>query len=168
MPEMTPPEPSRELLKRVHSRIVSDLRPSFFTICWKSGAAVTLGGFLSLSLCGQFGIGLTHASMHLNHHLHEHTQNLSSALLCGFFFAFLPPLILRLFCSSVQFRVITRRSPQAAIVWFFGLGVFLAHHGETGAQILFFAIWCGATAITFFAVSWLIDRVTSRSELALR
>jgi len=147
-----------ELAEAVRARILSDMRPSLPAIYLKSGLAVVLGGAASLLVCGQFGLGITHVAMHLNNQFHGHVDDLGSALGCGIIFALIPPCFLRLLCSPLQFQILTRRSLHAAFVWIVGLGGVLAHHGDTGIQILAFVIWCVAASGTFWFVARLINR----------
>lgn len=147
-----------KLSKDVKSRIMADMRPRPLTILWKSGLAVLAGGLLSLLACGQFGVGITHAALHFNQELHTHGTSIGSALLCGIAFALIPPFFLRLFCSSLQFRFIIRKSPAFAMVWLVGLGAVLAHHGQTAVELAVFVLWATASVTTFVAVARFIDR----------
>jgi len=155
-------EAPEALSEEVRIRIVKDMEPSLLTIYWKCGLAVVLGGAISLLVCGQFGVGITHAAWHFNNELHAHIHDFGSALTCGIVFALIPPFILRLLCSPLQFRKMTRKSFHAAIVWFVGLGGALAHHGDVGASILMFVLWSVATLATFIGMSRLIDRVAGK------
>lgn len=150
-----------ELAERVKSRILKDMRPRPLTIYLKSGLAVVIGGALSLIVCGQFGVGVTHAAMHFNNQLHHHAHDHASALMCGIAFALIPPFILRLLCSPLQYRVVVRK-PHVALLWFVGLGFILAHHGDVAIEIMEFGLWSVASIVTFQIVSLVIDRFASR------
>ena len=145
------------LAQRVKDQIVRDMKPSLWTLSWKSGFSVVLGGTLSLLVCGQFGVGITHAAMHINNELHAHGHDHFPALLFGIAFALIPPFILRLICTSLQYRVITRK-PAAAFAWFVGLGLMMAHQGEVAFEAMTFVLWSAACAGTFQALSRIIDR----------
>lgn len=157
---------SKELSELVRIRILKDMQPGIFTIYLKCGLAVLLGGSVSLFVCGQFGVGITHAALHFNNQLHAHVHDFGAALACGASFALTPPFILRLLCSSLQFRVMTRKSFDAALVWFVGLGTLLAHHGEMGTHILMFVLWSLAAIVTFMGLSRLIDRMAGNGSVS--
>ena len=153
-----------ELAEQVQSRILKDMRPRPLTVYLKSGLSVVVGGALSLLVCGQFGVGITHAAAHLHLQLHQHGHDHVSALMCGIAFALIPPFILRLFCSPLQYRVVVRK-PHVALLWFVGLGFILAHHGEVAIELMEFALWCFASIATFQIVSLVIDRSAFRLVL---
>lgn len=150
-------ELSEKLSNEVQRRIIRDLRPSLWVVYLKSGLAVGAGGAISLLLCGQFGVGITHASLHLNNELHAHVHDFWGALACGVIFALIPPFVLRLLSSPLQFRLITRKSFHSALVWLVGLGAILTHHGETVVEFYGFLIWAGAAFFTFTLISRAID-----------
>ena len=150
-------EVPKQLSESVRQRIVRDMQPSLLLVYLKCGAAVILSGLISLLVCGQFGVGVTHAAHHLHHQLHSHISDLTSALATGAVFALLAPFILKLLCSPLQFRYIARRGYHAALVWFVGLGGFLAHHGDVGTEITTFVAWSMATFLTFQVGTRLID-----------
>lgn len=150
---------SEKLSASVREQILRDMRPSLAIIYLKSGLAVGLGGAISLLLCGQFGVGITHASLHFTNELHAHAHDFWGALACGIIFAIIPPFILRLLSSPLQFRLITRKSFHSSVVWLVGLGAILAHHGETIIEVYSFLIWAGGAFLTFMIISRIIDRV---------
>lgn len=148
-----------ELEASVRDKIRRDLHPSLRVVYLKSGLATVFGGALSLLVCGQFGVGVTHAAMHWNREMHGHVSDLASAVACGIVFAILPPFLLRLFCSPLQFRVITRRSAHAVVVWLVGLGAVLSHYGQSGLPFLEFVLWSAATIGTFLILSRAAERI---------
>ncbi len=151
-------EPSDQVAANTRKRILIDLRPSLLTLYFKCGVSVVVGGILALWICGQLGINISHASSHLRFELHSHVYGFGSALGCGVLLAILPPFILRMLCSPLQFRIFTRRGLHAPIVWFVGLGLGLAHHGEVAGQLFLFILWCLAALGTFVVVAHLIEK----------
>lgn len=159
-------EAPEALSEAVRIRIIRDMEPSLLTIYSKCGLAVLLGGAISLLVCGQFGVGMTHAAHLFNHTVHSHADDLGLALTSGIVFALVPPFILRLLCSPLQFRIVTRKNPNAAILWFIGFGAALAHHGDMGANIFVFGLWCAAALTTFVGLSRLIHRIAGKRLLS--
>lgn len=157
-------EVPEQLSQRVQSKVVRDISPSLWTVSWKSGSSVVFGGFISLLLCGQFGVSITHAAEHINQRVHAHSHDYVQALLFGIVFSLIPPFILRLLCSPLQYRVVTRK-PLVAFAWIIGLGAALAHHGHVTVEIIGFAFWAAASVATFKVLTQVIDR--SASHLVL-
>jgi len=141
----------------VHT-VLRDMRPSLPVLYGKSGLAVLVGGFLSLFVCGQFGVSVSSSALQL----HDHVGGLSCVIVCGVIFAVAPALILRLLCSPLQFKVITRQSFHVPVFWIVGIGGFLAYHGEQGRELMSFVIWSIAAVAMFEVISRVIDLVTAR------
>jgi hypothetical protein len=129
---------------RIRQIIAKDLAPPPHVVNIKLFFAVTIGGILSLTLCGQFGMGVTGWAEALSHRLHQTMSPLSCAIICGTLFAVFPTLLLRLFlCSPMQFRAILRQKLPTLSIWYGGAGTILAvysEHGQGADEILFWSI----------------------------
>lgn len=159
-------ELSDSVSESVRNRLLKDMRPGAATVYLKSGLAVILGGALSLIVCGQFGVGITHAALHFADQFHTHGTSVRSVLMCGVAFAILPPFVLRLICTPLQFRFLTRNTFAPALIWLVGLGAVLAHHGETAVEAFRFGLWAMAAFGTFSFVARLIDLLVPSWQLS--
>lgn len=149
------------------SRVAQDLKPSLRTVHLKVGLAAILGGLLSLTVCGQFGIGWTSFAEAFSEKVHTTMDPIACALLCGGLFAIFPATLLRLLCAPMQFRTIVRRRFGALAIWFGGFGGALVYHGHHGNDAPQFAAWIFAALLAFVGLSYLFDRLVPTLDLGL-
>lgn len=142
---------------RIRQVIARDLAPSARVVNIKLFLAVTVGGVLSLTICGQFGMGVTGWAEALSHRLHQTMSPLFCAIICGTLFAVFPTLLLRLvLCSPLQFRAILKRKFMTLSMWYGGAGTVLAvtsEHGQGVDEIIF---WSIAAILTSYLLAGLM------------
>jgi hypothetical protein len=154
----------QSLASRIESYVMRDLEPPWFTAHLKVAIAASLGGLLSLFICGQFGIGFTESANAVNHAIHRGLGDIPCALFCGTLFSIFPVLVLRfVLCRPLEFRAIMQRRRQIVAVWFAGFGAIAATLGSHGSAAALLAIWVISALVAanvfayifyFFAPSW--------------
>lgn len=152
MPNERPPA---ALSEAVQELIRADLQPSQLQVHTKLSLAVMTGSLISLSLCGQFGYGVTHWAESLNHQMHQAMSPVTCAVICGVIYAVFPTVLLRIFlCSPLQFRVILRKHLPSVLLWYASVGSFLAYHGNHGQGAVELGSWILSALLTSHALSW--------------
>lgn len=135
-------EPPSHIQEAITRNALRDLEPPLLAVELKLGLSALVGGFLSLVVCGQFGLGVTSWADALNHNLHAHAGPIPCALICGVLFAVFPIGILRFLLSSpLQFRVLMRHHQVSLLLWFAGLGGLLTLFGEHSQGIMEYTAW---------------------------
>ncbi|MEZ4743441.1 MAG: hypothetical protein R3B45_13515 [Bdellovibrionota bacterium] len=147
---MAPNEISLTVSKAIQERILADLRPSRLSVYRKVALAMMAGGFISLTICGQFGIGMSPLARNFNLHLHA-ISPLACTIICATIFTLIPILILRLLSGYHLFNVITRQHSSFVSLWIFGFGVLLAYHGQLNSNLFLLMLWI-CTAILVFKI----------------
>lgn len=151
--------PKQQITKAIFSHVRKDLEPDEFVIAIKTGLAVFIGGFFSLLICGQFGLGITSFAQNNYHAFHHNTGTLVCAVICGGLFAIIPCIILRFLCSPMQFRVIIRRKWQAPAIWLVSCGSLLAYHGDFGNEYLSLIGWAIAAFLVYQILGLIMDQM---------
>jgi hypothetical protein len=158
---------SKNIDKLILSHVARDLAPSMPMVHLKVGLAAILGGLLSLTVCGQFGIGWTSFAEAFSEKVHTTMDPIACAMLCGGLFAVFPATLLRLLCAPMQFRTIVRKKFGALALWFGGFGGALVYHGHHGNDAPQFAAWIFAALIAFVGLSLLFEQVVPTLDLPL-
>lgn len=142
----------------VVTHVMKDLNPSWEVVWLKVVLAAVIGGFLSLFVCGQFGLGMTTFAQNFNSHLHHHTHPYVCAVICGGLFAIFPVTILRLLlCSPLQFKAIIQRHWYVLLIGFGGIGGFLESQGHHGVDFVTFSFWVFAALFVTYILSRLLN-----------
>lgn len=145
---------ANQIRESVVTHVMRDLNPSWEVVWLKVVLAAIIGGFLSLFICGQFGLGMTTFAQNINSLLHQHTHPYICALVCGGLFAILPVTVLRLLlCSPLQFRAIVQRRWYVLLIGFGGIGGFLESQGHHGVDFITFSVWVFAALLVAHIVS---------------
>ena len=150
---------SEHIDKRIRGIVMADLEPKRSTVYLKTGTSIAVGGVASLFICGQFGLGITGFAQDVNHNVHDHAGNIGCAIICGALFAILPAVVLRFFCSPLQFHVIVSKKWQPAALWLAIFGALLAHHGELGQKFVHFGFWLASAYLIYRIIGILIYKV---------
>jgi hypothetical protein len=125
-----------------------DLEPSQLAVHARVGLATLVGGFFSLVICGQFGLGVTRWADALNHQMHAHLDPLTCAVACGVLYAIFPIALLRFVLTPpLLFRVILKKHQPVLFLWFAGFGGLLTLMGDHGQGIFEYGAWVVAALI---------------------
>lgn len=139
---------------------MKDMNPSLATVNGKLALAVLLGGIISLSVCGQFGMGMTGWAEVLSHRIHEEMPPLVCASICGTAYAIFPTLLMRLvLCSPMQFQAIISKHFLAVSLWYLGIGYAMATYGEHGQKTDEIVFWTIAAVATNYVLSYLLRKL---------
>ena len=152
---METPSPATDQAIKKH--IYRDLRPNPWTLHGKLAAAYAAGTLASLSVCTQFGLGLTPWSKAMQMLLMELGQ-LGCIVACGFFFALFPLIALRVITPPLQFRVIWRQHSMALGGWFLLTELVLLGSAGFGAALLESLIWTASATATLWVGAFVFDR----------
>lgn len=156
-----------EYAERIRSRILKDMNPPLTLVNAKLALAVVLGGCMSLSICGQFGMGMTGWAEVLSHRIHAEMPSLACAAICGMVYAIFPTLVLRLLlCSPMQFQVILKKHFVLLTAWYFGVALALASYGQHGQQTEEVLFWTVAAVLTSYGVSYIMRTLLPRVTLS--
>jgi len=150
-------EVPKNIEENIKKMIYDDLDPSDMTSYTKSGAALFIGGALSLLLCGQFGMGLTPLAGSFSHTIHHGIGPLWCAAICGALFSIVPVFILRTLSRPLQFRALLRKKWQPQIIWTISIGTLLSYHGDFGFEFLAVVVWSMAAFVVFRSLGEVID-----------
>lgn len=146
-----------DVTARIRRAVEKDLSPSSLIVNLKLLLAVMVGGLISLSICGQFGMGVTGWAEALSHRIHETMSPLLCASICGTLFAVFPTFLLRfVLCSPLQFKVILKRKFMTLALWYGGVGMALAtygKHGQGASEILF---WSASALVTSYVLAGIL------------
>lgn len=156
---------SKNTDEMILSHVAQDLTPTLPVVHLKVGLSAILGGLVSLTVCGQFGIGWTSFAQTFSEKVHSNMEPIACALLCGGLFAVIPAILLRLACSPMLFRTIVRKKFAALALWFGGFGGSLVYHGHHGNDAAPFAAWIFAALIAFVGLSLLFERMLPSLDL---
>jgi hypothetical protein len=148
------------LTKEVNKTVRRDIDPTPFAVNFRIGAALILGGVLSLFFCGQFGFGFTELANSVHQFVHHAHGSFWCMVVCGFLFVLIPVLLLRLFCRPMMFRkIVTSRK----VILFFWLGLaefMLAFRGNYLPSWQDAVVWFIVAMFTLWGVSRLVDRMS--------
>lgn len=163
-------EVSAETQAAIRAPVARDLEPSPARVQAKVFAGIALGSAVSLSLCGQFGVGFTPWAKELQSAVVDLSIFVPCMMLCGMIFALFPVAVLRLLCRPLEFRAIMRRRPFSLFGWLLGFEVLLAWHSGFRESAADLAIWFAASVATFWLLGRSIDALSGRAQarLALR
>jgi hypothetical protein len=143
--------------EKIRQAVEKDLAPGSLMVNVKLLLAVMIGGLMSLSICGQFGMGVTGWAEALSHRIHETMSPLVCASICGTLFAVFPTLLLRLvLCSPLQFKVILKQKFMTLSVWYFGAGMALATYGKHGQGAWEILFWSVSAVLTSYVLAGLL------------
>lgn len=164
--------PSPQVEELVTDYVMRDLNPSWLAAHTKVAAAAVTGGFLSLLVCGQFGVGITPFATAFSDQVHSRMGSMTCAITCGTFFALFPVAVLRfVFCRPLQFKAIIRRRWPTLVLWFGGLGGIMASMGHHGNHLPEFLAWVSAailaTNVLARAMDWLAPAWTNQRLLRI-
>lgn len=143
--------------RKIREKVSRDLAPRSLVVHFKLFLAVTVGGLVSLTICGQFGMGVTGWAETLSHSLHEKMPPLLCAAICGTLYAIFPTLILRLFlCSPMQFRVILNRRILDLGLWYGSAGIGLSNYGRHGQGAVEILFWFLSALLTSYMLAMIL------------
>ncbi len=143
----------------IRANVARDLAPSRVVVQAKVAGSLGVGGALSLTLCGQFGVGLTPWADELHGAVMSLSTFVPCMVLCGIIFAVLPVIALRLSCRPLEFRSIMRRRPFSIVGWLLGFELLLAWHSGFSVDGLGLAAWFAASLVTIGVFGRLLDRL---------
>jgi hypothetical protein len=141
------------LRDRIFSSIIGDMQPSAPTVHMKVGASTIVGGFLSLTLCGQFGVALTPFAGAMEGQIMGLMGIIGCSATCGLIFALLPVVLLRALTSPMQFHVLTRHHWGAVMGWMVASGGLFFVVRNQGALIDLLS-WGLAAGAMYFSMAW--------------
>lgn len=147
---------SDKIRETIYRQVRADLCPSRTVVHAKVGAAVTVGGLLSLFLCGQLGLGLSTVANEVHHALMARVGFLGCTVTCGLLFAVVPVLVLRLVSSAMQFQVLFRKEWKAIVSWVVVFGAILAFQNDRSDPMWVLALWILAAVLSFKALAQLL------------
>lgn len=136
---------------KIYERVKKDLCPSRPTVHAKIGFSVSLGGLMSLFLCGQLGFGLTDFALQVHHLLMGTAGFWGCTFVCGILFAIVPVVALRLITSSMQFNVLVRNEWKAISGWILLFGGIIAYMNNQSDPVWTVFVW-GIAAISSFGL----------------
>mgnify|MGYP003331148076 CR=1 FL=1 len=100
---------SPKIADNVREYVKSDLEPSQKKVFAALSFAMIGGGFLSLGICGQLGLGLTTFSQSVYTILMTHTGMFFCSAICGSMFAIFPIGLLYFSCHPIFFRILMKK-----------------------------------------------------------
>jgi hypothetical protein len=149
--------------EQIYQRIKNDMQPPAWLVHTKVGASIAIGGFLSLFLCGQMGIGLSSLAHQVHAILMDFGGVWGCTAICGALFALVPALFLRLISSAMQYRIILKKKRPEIAGWIVAAGtVIVLQNGYTEA-LLPLTMWSIPAIATSLICGWLISRLSSLS-----
>ncbi|MFK7872810.1 MAG: hypothetical protein AB8C84_06505 [Oligoflexales bacterium] len=101
---MVAPKIDQTKVEEIYKYVHQDLHPSVWSVTWRLGLSIFLGGFLSMIFCGQFGLGLSRMAQDTMHMVHSRYGSIRCSILCGMIFTLAPIVILKGICSRFLFR----------------------------------------------------------------
>lgn len=149
--------PSSATELKIKAFVDRDLRPNRLYMHTKIACAFVLGGFLSLSICAQFGLGLTPWSFAIQGYL-MHFGAVVCIVACGVLFALFPLILLRLIHRPLQFRLLTRQFSTPLMVWLMATEFSLVMASGFNISRLEPLIWLASAAATIWLGTHIIDR----------
>lgn len=155
------PKVSDYIKENIYRAVKKDVDPSRLVVHSKVGASVAAGGALSLFLCGQMGLGLSPFAEKVHGLLMHYGGFLGCTVLCGFLFAIVPVLLLKLLTSSVQYLVILRQERPAIAAWVLAFGLYLVIRNQQSDFLLTIVLWGIPAIFSFYALGWLAHRFSS-------
>ncbi len=146
--------------QQVRDQILQDLDPPTLLVHTKVAVATLVGGFLSLAVCGQFGIGLTSFAEVFTDKMHDSMDPFMCALACGGLYAVFPVAVLRfLLAHPLQFKAIMQRRKMIVSLWFVGFGGTVAYFGHHGNTLLNFSAWIVAALVTAHVLTFVYSKI---------
>lgn len=146
--------------ENIYRRVQTDLCPSRPVVHGKIGAAVALGGLLSLFLCGQLGLGLSPVANSVHHALMAKVGFLGCTVTCGVLFAVVPVLTLRLISSAMQFQALIRKEWKAIVGWVVFFGAAVAFVNGRPDPIWVMMTWTLTAVASFKLLSLLLHQAS--------
>jgi len=147
----------------IYKAVKKDLEPGILSVLARIAASFAVGGLLSMFICGQFGIGFSEMARNLNHTMHHHAGPVVCSLFCGAVFAVLPVSLLRLSCSGVMFRKISRQYRIIPAGLLTGLAVVVYANNSVAEKLISMGAWAASGILTYYLLSALLDRVSALS-----
>lgn len=145
---------------RIYRKIMGDLDPHPLIVHAKLGSSIAVGGFLSLLLCGQFGLSLTPFAGAMHGQLMGLMGLVGCTVTCGLIFSFLPVLLLKVMSSPMQFYVLTRKKWGIVMTWMTGSGIlfFVLQSSITVDDLILWTLTAGGTFFIFAETLGLMSR----------
>ena len=159
--------PSSATELKIKTFVDRDLRPNPLSMHAKIASAFLLGGFLSLSICAQFGLGLTPWSFAIQEYL-MHFGAVGCIAACGVLFALFPLILLRLIHRPMQFRLLTRQYSTPLIAWLIATEFSLLVASGFNISRLEPLIWLASAAATIWLGTHAIDRFSAAQATPIR
>ena len=142
-------EVSDSIKEKIYSYVLADLNPSRFVVHAKIGFSVTLGGLLSLFLCGQLGFGLSSLAMSVHASMMNVAGFFGCTFVCGVLFAVVPVLTLKTISTGVQFCLLIRKEWRAIVGWNLAFGSILAYQSDRSDWLWILLVWLLAVVGSF-------------------
>jgi hypothetical protein len=161
--DVTDPRAPEAVRQTIYGAVRADLEPRPLVVHAKIAAGVGVGGMISLFLCGQLGIGLSGSASAAHAWIMERGGMLGCAVVCGVIFALAPVAMLRLLCSTLQFRAILHRETRALVLWIAVFGLGLALRNDYANPLWELTAWCVAAVASFLLLARLVDRTLARA-----
>ena len=149
----------------IRPTIARDLQPSFNRRAVILLVAGIGGGLASLTVCGQFGLGLTSWARTIGSHIHQTTSPWQCAAICGVLFAIFPVVLLRLVTSPMFFHVLVARHFAQVATFFGATGALIAILGHHGNTLSLFAMWILAAVGTIWCTGRILRDMTPQFQL---
>ena len=149
--------PSTMTEQAIKARVYRDLSPSLGVVHGKMAGSFTVGALASLSVCAQFGLGLSPWSLALQARLME-LGPVGCMVACGFLFALFPLIVLRIISSPLQFRHFLKKRGTALLAWLVVTESTILTMSDFGADLTEIVIWTLSGAMTVAVLAYLFDR----------
>ena len=156
-----------EVKTSVRQVVARDLLPSLSDRVSRIGLSAILGSAASLTICGQFGIGLSGWANAFSSHIHESMSPWSCSVICGVLFAVFPVTVLRLLSSPMLFHVLFKKHYVEVYTLFTVLGGALAIFGHHGHEFFLFVIWMLAALATTWLASKLFEVIAPSFQISV-
>lgn len=135
--------------EKIYSHVRADLTPSRLVVHTKIGTSISLGGLVSLFLCGQLGVGLTTLAMAVHSVVMGVGGVFGCTFVCGVLFAIVPVLTLRTISTGVQFWLLVRKEWRAIAGWNLVFGSILAYQSSRSDPLWILLLWLLAAVGSF-------------------
>jgi hypothetical protein len=147
--------------EHIYQRIKEDMHPPAWLVHAKVGASIAIGGFLSLFLCGQMGLGLSPLAYQVHAVLMDLGGMWGCTAICGALFALVPALFLRLLSSGMQYRIILRTRRPVVAGWLVATGTLLMLRNGPADVLISLALWSIPAIAASLVFGWFISKISS-------
>lgn len=151
-------EISKKTEEKIYSYVKKDLTPSIWAVVSRIVISLSMGGFLSMMFCGQFGVGFSEMARHWNHTVHASMGSVQCAIICGSIFAIVPVLVLRSICSGLLFRKIIKGYGVAQGGLLTIMGIAMYSQGTFMNEAINISLWAASAYITYKLFGLIIDQ----------